>query len=205
MTPSPDRHRPGTPLTDLGRTWVSARSAPLIGWAVGTARFAGDERVLDLACASGRSTAEILRRVPDGFVDATDPSARLVAKARRRNHEALSQGRLVLHRAALPDVPTWDGVFDTVVGVHAPYLFLDPLASVTAALRALRPGGRLVLALTYRHNLPDGWRCWMDRTGMRTYRPRELGGVLAQAGFADAAELAQPGGRGIAATGLRPS
>src|SRR3954463_12979276 len=44
----------------------------------------GDERVLDAGCATGRVTALLLERVPDGHVVAVDGSEAVGEEARRR-------------------------------------------------------------------------------------------------------------------------
>lgn len=44
----------------------------------------GDERVLDAGCGSGRVTAQLLERLPDGAVVALDASPAMVEEARRR-------------------------------------------------------------------------------------------------------------------------
>src|ERR1700754_4895755 len=44
----------------------------------------GDERVLDAGCGTGRVTALLLERVPNGSVVAVDGSEAMVAQARER-------------------------------------------------------------------------------------------------------------------------
>src|SRR3954454_14125696 len=44
----------------------------------------GDEAVLDAGCGSGRVTAELLKRLPEGSLIAVDGSEAMVAKARER-------------------------------------------------------------------------------------------------------------------------
>ncbi len=41
----------------------------------------GDERALDAGCGSGRVTAELLERLPDGELIAVDGSEAMISKA----------------------------------------------------------------------------------------------------------------------------
>lgn len=189
---------------DLARRWVSARTGTLTEWVVASLDLNGQERVLDLGCGPGRTSQALLRRLPDGFVDAVESSPRLLRLAAARNRGAVDEGRLVLHRTVPLESPTRDAVFDVVLAVSSVYWFPRPSEQVAAALRALRPGGRLVLGLAHRHNLPDTWRAWMDRTALNTYRPRELHRLLTEAGFYEVREIWQPGDKWIAVNGTKP-
>jgi trans-aconitate 2-methyltransferase len=101
----------------------------------------GDERVLDAGCGSGRVTAQILERLPDGAVVALDASPGMVEEARRR----LGADPRVTFVVAdllqpLPVEPPVDAILSTAtfhwITDH------DRLFRNLAAV--LRPGGRFV-------------------------------------------------------------
>ncbi len=106
--------------------------------------------VLDVAAGAGDQTLAIARRVgPKGHVLATDISPRILALAAEKLHRAgfdtvqtfvadaqalnLGQGPHTQHRVA---------GFDAVVCRLGLMLCPNPLAALTEALQALRPGGR---------------------------------------------------------------
>jgi SAM-dependent methyltransferase len=95
-------------------------------------------RVLEVGCADGRLTEELVERCDD--LVALDTSSRAVVAARRR-----VPGATVLQGAAPADLPP--GPFDLVVLSEVGY-FLTPLELVATLRRleaSLAPGGEVVL------------------------------------------------------------
>lgn len=116
----------------------------------------GRECVLDLGCGTGRLTAELARRVPEGRVVAADRSTAMLETAARWLREHAARVRLVqADGAALPFRHTFDAVFSTATFHWIP----DHAALFRSIIIALTPGGRLVaqcgggpnLALLYAH------------------------------------------------------
>lgn len=98
----------------------------------------GDEAAIDAGCGSGRVTAELLERLPDGSVLAVDGSEAMVAKARERLGDRAAY--LVADLAELELEAPVDLVFST-----ATFHWVLDHERLFARLRAaLRPGGRLV-------------------------------------------------------------
>ena len=100
--------------------------------------LSGDEAALDAGCGSGRVSAELLKRLPDGRLLAVDGSEAMVAKARERLGDRAEY--LVGDLAELRVGEPVDLVFST-----ATFHWLADHDRLFARLRAaLRPGGRLV-------------------------------------------------------------
>lgn len=101
--------------------------------------LAGDERVLDAGCGTGRITEALLARVPRGAVVALDASPSMLAEARARlGDERVTYVQADLGRP-LPVEPV-DAVFSTATFHWVPDH--DALFAHLAAV--LRPGGQLV-------------------------------------------------------------
>src|SRR6185312_10590698 len=98
----------------------------------------GDEAVLDAGCGSGRVTAELAKRVPDGSVIAVDGSTAMVAKAKERLGNGASY--LVADLAELEVAEPVDLVFSTATF----HWILDHDVLFERLRAALVPGGRLV-------------------------------------------------------------
>jgi SAM-dependent methyltransferase len=128
----------------------------------------GDDRVLDMACGSGRHSLELRRR---GFeVVGADISADLIEIARRDAAEAGLDVDFVL--SDLRDLD-FEDEFDLVLNLNdgaIGYLESDEenLRTFEVISRALRPGGRNLLqlpnALYARERLPQ--RSWIPATSM---------------------------------------
>ncbi len=100
--------------------------------------LSGDETVLDAGCGSGRVTAELLDRLPEGRLVGIDGSASMVAMAR----EALGD-RAEIREGDLAELDLGEE-FDLVYS-NAVFHWIPDHENLFGRLhRALRPGGRLV-------------------------------------------------------------
>lgn len=118
-------------------------------------------RVLDFGCAAGQRTLELSRL--GHRVLGLDAQEAAFAEARRRGREE----RLNVHfvKGDTRQVP-YRGEFDAVVSLSASFGWLeserDDLRALESALRALKPGGQLLLDLLnkewlMRHFEPHSW------------------------------------------------
>jgi trans-aconitate 2-methyltransferase len=98
----------------------------------------GDETVLDAGCGSGRVTAELRDRLPEGRVIALDGSAAMIAKARERLGDRASY--LVADLGELELAEPVDLVFSTATF----HWIADHERLFERVCAALVPGGRLV-------------------------------------------------------------
>jgi trans-aconitate 2-methyltransferase len=135
----------GTPAHTGPREWdaeVYDRVAdPQFEWAqevIGRLELRGDETVLDAGCGSGRVTAMLLERVPEGRLVGIDGSTSMVAMAR----EALGD-RVEIREGDLAELDLHEE-FDLVYS-NAVFHWIADHENLFARLQAaLRPGGRLV-------------------------------------------------------------
>src|SRR5690349_13910076 len=74
--------------------WLMERlNAPVNRAVLERLALRGDEAVLEIGFGPGALAKALLRRLPNGRVAGVDPSALMVAKARRANRRALQEGR----------------------------------------------------------------------------------------------------------------
>jgi trans-aconitate 2-methyltransferase len=102
----------------------------------------GDERVMDAGCGTGRLTAELLERLPEGHVLAVDVSANMLEVA--REHLAPRFGeRVSFLRADLQTIELAEPV-DAIFSTAALHWVTDHPTMFRHLFGALKPGGWLV-------------------------------------------------------------
>ena len=119
-------------------------------------------RYLDVGTGTGELALEILRQAPGARVTAIDPAERMLAIAREKARRA---GVEIDFRAgdALRPPPAEGGGYDGIILGFVYRNLPDRRGAATAFLRALRPGGRLVVLDAAR---PERW--W-TRAGFAVY------------------------------------
>jgi trans-aconitate 2-methyltransferase len=124
---------PPRPMNRSAREWDAETydtvSDPQFNWGMevlGRLELRGDEAVIDAGCGSGRVSAELLERLPNGSLLAVDGSEAMVAKARERLGDRASY------------------LVDLVFSTATFHWILDHDALFGRLRAALRPGGRLV-------------------------------------------------------------
>ena len=139
--------------------------------ALAAAKAGPGERVLDVGCGTGRTTAELARAVgAGGHVLGVDISEPLVGAAR-------AQG---LGNASFEvgDATTWPfeaGSFDLVFSRFGVMFFGDPVAAFTNIRRAIKPTGRLVF-ICWRTPAENPWAAVPMRAAQPFLPPTERPG-----------------------------
>jgi len=123
---------------DLTNAILSGGNAPL--WRTATVKAIDPkpgERVLDIACGTGTSTAAIAKR--GARVIGVDFSAGMIAEALRRHPE------IEFVEGDAQALPFGDAEFDAVTVSFGLRNFADPQVALAEMYRVLVPGGRLVV------------------------------------------------------------
>jgi trans-aconitate 2-methyltransferase len=118
-----------------------AVSDPQFEWGMevlGRLQLRGDESALDAGCGSGRITAELLERIPEGRLLAVDGSEAMIEKARER-----LGGRADYLVADLAELEV-DEPVDLVFSTATFHWIADHERLFRQMRGVLRPGGRLV-------------------------------------------------------------
>lgn len=110
----------------------------------------GDETVLDAGCGSGRVTAVLLDRLPQGRVIAIDADQSMVDAATKTL--APAGPRATVQLLNLLDL-NWDDAVDAVLSTATFHWVLDHQRLFDNLFRAIRPGGQLVAQCGGKGNL----------------------------------------------------
>jgi trans-aconitate 2-methyltransferase len=131
------------------REWDAATydriADPMTRWGttvVDRLTLAGDERVLDAGCGSGRVTEQVLERLPDGHVVALDGSSAMIARARLRLARFGDRVDYVVADLGRP-LPLAEPV-DAILSTATFHWVPDHDALFRNLSAVVRPGGRLV-------------------------------------------------------------
>lgn len=145
----------------LGRGDFDAELVRLLGPRAG-------EAVLEIGVGPGLTLASLLAAHPDLRVAGADPSAVMIAHARKRNADALADGRLRLDLASAEKLPYGDSEFDRALTVNSVGHWRSVSAGLAELQRVLRPGGHLAIA---------------SRKGLSAAKLTALERALSSAGF----------------------
>jgi SAM-dependent methyltransferase len=110
----------------------------------------GDERIIDFGCGLAQFTRLMARRVhPGGEVLGIERDCDQLAEALRQSRQANEFDLVELRQGDVNSPPLAKHEWETFDLAHARFLLEhlhDPLAAVRSMVRALRPGGRIILA-----------------------------------------------------------
>jgi ubiquinone/menaquinone biosynthesis C-methylase UbiE len=163
-------------------------------------RLTGGERVLDVGSGLGQMSRAMSRAVgPSGRVVGVERSAEQIERGRELSHEAREEWLADIRQGDATALPLRDEEWGTFDVAHARFLLEhvpDPLAVVRGMVRAVRPGGRIVLedddhdVFRIWPEAPPAWAVWKaylvtyERLGLDPNIGRRLVEILHQAGVA---------------------
>ena len=120
---------------------------------LGKLNLKGDERVLDVGCGDGRLTAEIARKLREGFVVGIDNSENMIAFA-RSTYKADAYTNLLFRKEDARAIPFRDE-FDVVFSNAALHWVRDHPPVLAGISRSLKRGGRTILQMGGRGNAAE--------------------------------------------------
>lgn len=135
--------------------------------------------IADLGCGTGQvaeSLAPFVRRVI-----AVDESAAMLAAARRRLGTGAAAQNVELRRGDLYALPVENGELDAAVFFLVLHYLDEPRQAVAEAMRALRPGGRLLVVDMMPHDREE----YRQRMGhlWQGFSPEQMGEWIGGAGL----------------------
>jgi cyclopropane fatty-acyl-phospholipid synthase-like methyltransferase len=125
---------------------VSETIPERIRWALETLAVDGADRVLEIDGGPGLAASLVCERLEAGCMLLIDRSATALERARRRNREHVSSGRLALAYVDVRDVEARGTRYDKIFAINVNVFWTTPAMEELAPVReALAPGGTLFL------------------------------------------------------------
>ncbi len=185
---------------------MNSRHASVTNWGLSHVALAKDFTMLDVGCGGGRTIDTLAHVATAGKVYGIDYSQTSVATSRRTNKKWIDAGCVDVLQASVSNLPFPASTFDIVTAVETHYYWPDLAADLNGILRALKPGGRLVMiAETYRGRRFD----WLYGPAMRLLRATYLDvsehrALLETAGFSEVQVFEERTRGWICAVGRKP-
>ncbi len=112
--------------------------------------------ILDVGCGGGRTVEKLAAIATRGKVEGIDYAEGSIAASRAHNEQQIKAGRVGIEKASVSQLPFPDNRFDLVTAVETQYYWPDLPGDMREILRALKPGGKLlVIAETYKGGKHD--------------------------------------------------
>jgi SAM-dependent methyltransferase len=110
------------------------------------AAIASTDAVLDIGCGSGATTRDAARRAPAGHALGVDLSSQMLALGRK---QAADEGvtNVEFEQADAQIESFAPASFDVAISRYGVMFFSDPIAAFSNIARAMKPQGRLVMAV----------------------------------------------------------
>lgn len=167
---------------------MSLQHYTLTAWCHRLLAPAADADVLDVGCGSGNALRLLGRRC-SGLLAGVDPSPTMVEMTRRANAGAGrreksrgarsdGEGRLRVRLGSATALPFDDDSFDVVTAIETLYFWPAPEEGLREALRVLRPGGQLAIALEMTKDAADE-PTWLQRVFGASFTRRSAAEGLA--------------------------
>lgn len=114
-------------------------------WAVELLEVKPSDRVIELGCGPGVAVAALASRATHGLVVGVDHSTVVLGQARRRNEDAIKDGRVRLIHAPVERLQVAGAPFDAALAVNTVGMWSEPTTRLREIGGLLRHGGRIAL------------------------------------------------------------
>ena len=110
-------------------------------------RIQPDDQVLDIGFGGGRSIQVMALAAPNGLIVGIDVSQPMIKRARSRFANQISRGQIRIEFGSISNLTFNNGTFDKISAIHTIYFWPDLDQGVNEALRVMKIGGCLVVAI----------------------------------------------------------
>ena len=110
-------------------------------WAVDMMDVSPADSILEIGCGNGLAVSLICDRLKSGNITAIDRSAKMIASARKRNHENIRNGKAIIDLVALEEADFGSMSFSKIFAFNLNVFWMDPISELGIVSRLLDPTG----------------------------------------------------------------
>ena len=160
---------------------MNASHGPLSKWGLSHLKLTPDAEVIDLGCGGGSNVATMLDACPKGHVTGFDYSPVSVTASKKKNADAIRDGRCKIIEGNVAALPFPDESFVSATAFETIYFWPDN--SFPGVHRILKPGGEFLIVCEADGSCPtdEKWTRIID--GMKLHSRENLVCELERAGF----------------------
>ena len=181
-------HQFRKPTGALGRVIVKSMNEThyhLTTWGLSKVDFKQQDTILDIGCGGGRTVSRLLKKADKGMVYGIDYSEDCVKWSKKRNQQAITEGRAAILQASVEAIPFSDEMFDKITAVETIYFWPNLAENFKEVCRVLKTGGLfLIINEAYQSEAFRERNDQLVKVGhMRILSPEEAKEMLLDAGF----------------------
>ena len=198
----------------LGRftLWsMNMHHSKVTDWGLKHISIGKHDTILDVGCGGGRTVHKLAAIATEGKVYGIDYSEESVAAARRTNEQWIAMGRVEILHGSVSHLPFSDDMFDLATAVETHFFWPDLPADMREVLRALKPGGKLIIIAEgykggkYDKRMQKLIEKFVELTNMAFLSVTEHRELFSQAGYSDVQIIEEYDKGWICGVGRKPS
>jgi SAM-dependent methyltransferase len=176
--------KPAGLMGQLVSEYLASENYELNMWAVHALQIQKGDKVLEIGFGPGIAAEEMAKITPAEYIAGIDYSELMVAKAKKRNADAIAQGKMDLRHANVTELPDFGTTFDKVIAINNVMYWPETIESLQKVRQFLSPNGLIALVIQRNADMYCKGQCAQE-VGW-------YGHCLQQAGFSDVGVFAQP-------------
>lgn len=132
--------------------WMTRKTIEHARWTVNLMDIQPNDDIVEIGFGNGANISLLLQRAVRGSVTGAEISDTAIEMASKKNADAISEGRVKLHKAAGNALPFETDVFDKACTVATAYVIEEPGQVFKEMYRVLKPNGRAAVTFPVREN-----------------------------------------------------
>lgn len=176
--------KPDGILGDIVGNYMATEYLEVNLWAVQMLEIQPNDNILEVGFGPGTAIEEIAKLAPEGHIAGIDYSELMLARAKKRNQQAIQRGHVDLRHANVSELPAFEESFDKIIAINNVMYWPNLVESLQGLRNTLKPGGTIQIILQRGYEQAQKGEC-NDEINWYSWH-------LQEAGFADVGACIQP-------------